>query len=83
MKNEEGCSLRVLGEIFLAMQKPLEAESYLRESITILAAVGEEYELAVARSSLSKALTELGKETEAQEETAWTRAVFERLGILG
>jgi class 3 adenylate cyclase/predicted ATPase len=83
MKNEEGCSLRVLGEIFLAMQKPLEAESYLRESINILAAVGEEYELAVARSYLSQALTALGNEAEAQQETASMRAVFERLGILG
>ena len=55
-QSELGCSQRVLGEILLHKTLPGKAVLELEKSVTILATVGEEYELARSRFVLARAV---------------------------
>ena len=81
MRTEEGCSLRVLAEIDLAEERYPQAEATLRSSVEILAETGEEYEQAMARAFLSRAILAGDRLQEAGEEAERALGVLERLGI--
>jgi hypothetical protein len=79
MRGEEGCSLRVLGEIAAAQNHLTESESLLVESITILTQAGDEYE--TARSRLALAHTQAAQDNSAGAAAVLDQCwpVFERL----
>lgn len=78
MKTEEGCALRVLGEV---LGEGDEAAACLRESIEILEGAGEEYETACSRQSLAGVYRKMGRLEAAGEEEVRSRVVFERMGV--
>lgn len=78
-RNEEGCGLRVLGEVAAAQGQTARASAWLAESIAILQVVGDEYER--ARSELALAQVYL-LQGEVEEGRVWLNKcvpVFERL----
>ncbi len=79
MKAEEGCSLRVLGEIAIARKQFKRAEEKLKRSIALLDKAGDEYEL--ARSQLSIAKLYITQKKQKDGHTALKRCltVFEGL----
>ena len=79
MRGEEGCSLRVLGEIAAAQNRLTEAENLLADSIAILTQVGDEYE--IARSRLALAITQAAQNNPAKASAMLDQCipVFERL----
>ncbi len=79
MRGEEGIALRMQGEIALNQNRPADAEAALCESVTILAEVADEYELAHSRFSLARALKALGRRAEAGQALDQAIAVLERL----
>lgn len=76
---EEGCSLRVQGEIALEVQRAAEALGPLRESVRVLEEVADEYELARSRFSLARAYAAAGRRAEALAQIERAVGVFERL----
>jgi hypothetical protein len=79
MRGEEGCSLRVLGEIAAAHSRLDEAAQYLSESISILGEVKDEYEEARSRLSLAQVYTAQRKPQAAAMALNLCAPVFERL----
>jgi class 3 adenylate cyclase/tetratricopeptide (TPR) repeat protein len=80
MRREEGCALRVLGEIATAQGQFDEAEGYLDESLSILKSVGDEYEWARSQLSLARLYACLEKTGESQTALDRCTEVFQRLG---
>jgi tetratricopeptide (TPR) repeat protein len=80
LRGEEGNSLRVLGEIAMAHGQFNLAGEYLGQSVSILGAVGDEYEQ--ARSQLSMARLYHTQKDSAAERAALDQCMptFERLG---
>jgi tetratricopeptide (TPR) repeat protein len=76
---EEGCSLRVQGEIALETGRAAEAATPLTESVRVLEDVADEYELARSRFSLARAYAGAGQRAEALAQIEQAVAVFERL----
>ena len=79
MRSEEGCSLRVLGEVAREQGSLAEAETHLAESVAILEEVADEYELARSRFSLARVQAALGKRAAARAALERGLEVFERL----
>jgi len=61
MRGEEGCALRVLGEIATAQGQFEDAERLLDESLSVLKSVGDEYEWARTQLSLARLYASRGK----------------------
>jgi tetratricopeptide (TPR) repeat protein len=80
MRREEGCALRVLGEIATARGQFDKAEGYLDESLSILKSVGDEYEWARSQLCLARLYTCLEREEESQSALERCSEVFQRLG---
>ncbi len=79
MKGEEGISLRVLGQILQAQGQLVEAEISILESVEILTAVAEEYELARSHYGLASVKFELNKRDEARPLLMMAAETFTRL----
>jgi len=76
---EEGISLRVLGQILHRRGETVEAENYLRQSVAMLAELGEEYELARSQHGLARLLVEQGKVEAARPLLTQATETFTRL----
>jgi class 3 adenylate cyclase/predicted ATPase len=79
MRNEQGFSLRVLGEIALARGHLEQAGQNLSESVAILAEVGDEYEGARSKLALARVYAAQGQRAEATSVLERCIPVFERL----
>ncbi len=80
MRGEQGCALRVLGEIATAQEQFDQAKEYLQESISILEEVGDAYEGACTRLSLAQVHAYRAESTECLVALDHCIPVFERLG---
>jgi tetratricopeptide (TPR) repeat protein len=76
---EEGISLRVLGQVLQRQGETVTAETHLQQSVTILAELGEEYELARSQLGLARFLYEHGKVEAARPLLAQATETFTRL----
>jgi len=74
-----GITLRVLGETALAQSQMDRAESCLRESLTILNALGEEYQGARTRLALARMYVAQGQADSARTELDACEPVFAHL----
>ncbi len=79
LRSEEGCALRVLGEIYNDQNRAAEAEAPLTHSVAILEEVADEYELARSRFSLARAYSLLHQPNAARIQLDQCLPVFERL----
>ncbi|MCP4361847.1 MAG: tetratricopeptide repeat protein [Chloroflexi bacterium] len=79
MRSEEGCGLRALGDVALAQEEVVLAETYFAASVEILQEVADEYELARSRFSLARAYAAAGQPEAAQEMLTNCLEVFRRL----
>ena len=78
-RGEEGCALRVQGQIALSRGDLEQAHKVMSESVAILEEIADEYELARSRMALSGILGELGERETGTEQLALATAVFEQL----
>ena len=81
MRGEEGCALRVLGEIATAQERFDRAEEQFSESLSILEEVGDTYEGACTRLSLARVHTSQEKLEEGLATLDRCIQVFQRLGV--
>src|SRR5690606_13623348 len=79
VRGEEGSSLRVLGEIAAAGNRLEEGESYLKQSITMLQEVGDQFEQARSQLSLAHLYEQWGKPGQAKAALADCLPIFEQL----
>jgi tetratricopeptide (TPR) repeat protein len=80
VRREEGLALRALGEIATTQEKWPEAEELLKESLSILKGVGEEYEWARSQLSLARVYACLEQPDACQSALDSCTEVFNRLG---
>ena len=79
LPREEGCNLRIMGEIARARGEFEQAQQYLQESYRILNAAGDEYESARAQLALAQLYAAQGQRQGAQAAAALCEEVFGRL----
>jgi tetratricopeptide (TPR) repeat protein len=79
MRSEEGCCLRVLGEIAREQGRLDQARTVLEESVHILQEIADEYELARSQFSLARVYAALGLRPQARELMEQCTGVFRRL----
>lgn len=79
MRGEEGCALRILGEIALVEKDFEQAEEYLGKSVRILSEMEEEYEEARSTLALAKVMVGQGNHPEGRRLIDRCQPVFERL----
>jgi predicted ATPase/class 3 adenylate cyclase len=79
MREEVGCSLRIMGEIAATQGQLDKAEQHLTESISILKEVGDEYECARSQFSLARLHMSQGKLAEGLTTLNHCQEVFQRL----
>jgi tetratricopeptide (TPR) repeat protein len=80
MRGEEGCALRILGEVATAQEQLDEAKGYLNESLSTLEELGDVYEGARTRLSLARVLASQAESTECLVALDDCIQVFQRLG---
>lgn len=80
MRGEEGCSLRVLGEIALAQGQLDLAQERLDQSVTILEEVKDEYERARSQLALARLYAAQKQSQAALNVLGLCKTTFERLG---
>ncbi len=78
-RGEEGCALRVQGQIALSHRELEQARTLTAESVAILEEIADEYELARSRMALAGILGELGEIEAGVEQLTLATAVFKRL----
>jgi class 3 adenylate cyclase/tetratricopeptide (TPR) repeat protein len=83
MRGEQGCSLRMLGEIALAQGDLVQARQQLEQAALLLEQVADEYELACAQLSLAHVLGKLEAGPAARELLERCAGVFHRLECVG
>ena len=79
MKGEEGCALRILGEIAIARKQFKQAEENLKQSIALLDEAGDEYEAARSQLSIAELYITQKKQEDGQAALERCLTVFEGL----
>ena len=79
MTGEAACCWCVLGQIALAQKDLATAESHLRQTVTLLTPLSDEYQLARSRYWLARLLLARGARAEAQALLKQAQIVFVRL----
>lgn len=79
MQSEAGSSLRVLGQVAAAQDRPDKAVQYLSESISILGQVKDQYEGARSQLALAQVYVARREPQQAAAALGLCRPVFERL----
>jgi hypothetical protein len=77
---EEGCTRRVLGDLYRAQSHLKEAEVELEQSLCILEELESPYEAARTTLALALLRADQGDETESGRLRQQAIAIFERLG---
>jgi tetratricopeptide (TPR) repeat protein len=79
MRGEEGCALRVVGQVAHAQGDLARAEGVILESFPILEEVGNKFELARSQLALARVLRDQGRTEEAAKLLENCTQVFEQL----